>query len=290
MTTESVLARQAGVISRPQAIAEGMSASTIDRRVLSGLWRSLHPRVYLSSDHKLTDEARLRGASLWAEPDAIVSGLAAAWWHGLCPIAPRVIEITVALGRRLSAPPGVRLRRRDLPAADRTEVRGVRVTPVPLTVLEAAVELGSAGSQLLDRALQRHTNLPALYRAQSRNLGRRGSARAAELLRAAADRAASQAERVVVRLLRDAGVAGWRIGYPVNGFDVDLAFPTHRVAIEIDGWAWHSDVARFRRDRRRQNAIVLAGWTILRFTWHDLTERPAAVIAEIRMALAGPAA
>jgi very-short-patch-repair endonuclease len=285
MTTESVLARQAGVISRSQAKAEGMSASTIDRRVLNGLWRSLYPRVYLSSDHVLTDEARLRGASLWAEPDATISGLAAAWWHGLWPIAPRIIDITVALSRRLPARPGVRLRRRNLPVADRVEVRGVRVTQVPLTVLEAAVELGSAGSQLLDRALQRRTNLPALHRAQSRNLARRGSATAAELLRAAADRAASQAERIVVTLLRDARMTGWRIGYPVNGYDVDLAFPAYRVAIEVDGWAWHSDVARFRHDRRRQNAIVLAGWTILRFTWHDVTERPAAVIAEIRMAL-----
>jgi very-short-patch-repair endonuclease len=41
----------------------------------------------------------------------------------------------------------------------------------------------------------------------------------------------------------------------------------------------------FRRDRQRQNAVVLAGWTVLRFTWHDLTQRPNEVIAEIRLAL-----
>jgi very-short-patch-repair endonuclease len=59
-----------------------------------------------------------------------------------------------------------------------------------------------------------------------------------------------------------------------------------RVAIEVDGWAWHWDAERFRGDRRRQNAVALADWTILRYTWHDLIQRPAQVVAEIRTALA----
>jgi len=54
----------------------------------------------------------------------------------------------------------------------------------------------------------------------------------------------------------------------------------------VDGWAWHVDVERFQADRRRQNRLVAAGWTVLRFTWHDLTGRPAEVIAEIRVAVA----
>ena len=96
---------------------------------------------------------------------------------------------------------------------------------------------------------------------------------------------------MVIKLLRDARLTGWQCGYRVDAYEVDIAFPEGQVAIEIDGWAWHSDVERFRRDRRRQNALVLAGWTILRFTWHDLTNRPGAVVAEVRSALRGrPAA
>lgn len=45
------------------------------------------------------------------------------------------------------------------------------------------------------------------------------------------------------------------------------------------------DVDRFRADRRKGNALVRAGWQLLRFTWHDLTNRPAYVISEIRSAL-----
>ena len=291
MTIEGVLRRQVGVISRSQALAEGMSSSTVSRRVSSGSWVPLHPQVFLASDHGLTDEARLRAAVLWAGPGATVSGVAAAWWHGLWPNARSINEVTVPENRRPAVRPGIQVRRRDLPLADRIEVRGLWVTDVPLTVLEAAVALGEAGSRLIDRALQRRLDFGALYRAHCRNAGRRGSPLAVGLLRAAADRAASEAERVVIKLLRDARLPGWQSGYQVNGYQVDIAFPAHQLAIEVDGWAWHSDVDRFRRDRQRQNALVLAGWTILRFTWHDLTNRPGAVIAEIRAALgARPAA
>jgi very-short-patch-repair endonuclease len=106
------------------------------------------------------------------------------------------------------------------------------------------------------------------------------------LLRAARHGAASEAERLLITLLRDAALTGWRCGYRVGRYELDVAFPTERIAIEVDGWAWHSDVERFRRDRRRQNDLVLAGWTVLRFTWHDLTNRPDTVIAQIRSALA----
>ncbi len=70
------------------------------------------------------------------------------------------------------------------------------------------------------------------------------------------------------------------------GYEIDVAFPARRLAVEVDGWAWHSGVDRFRWDRQRQNALVNAGWRVLRFTWHDFTARPEAVIAEIRAALA----
>ena len=68
---------------------------------------------------------------------------------------------------------------------------------------------------------------------------------------------------------------------PVRAYRIDLAFPAARLAIEVDGWAWHVDAARFRNDRRKGNAITRAGWDLLRFTWHDLDGLPAATIAEI---------
>jgi very-short-patch-repair endonuclease len=154
-----------------------------------------------------------------------------------------------------------------------------------LTVLETAVALPD-GSAFLDRALQRRVRFPTLYRAFCRNMGARGSSAAGRLLVAAADRADSAAERLLVTLLRTAGVTGWVLGYPFGPYRIDVAFPAARLAIEVDGWAWHVDAARFRNDRRKGNAITRAGWDLLRFTWHDLDGRPAEIVAEIVETLA----
>jgi very-short-patch-repair endonuclease len=280
MQVEMMLRQQHGVISRDQARAAGMSGARIDRQLVSGRWLRVHPRVYLAADRDLTDEARLVAAARWAGEPSSVSGVAAAWWLGLWP-APPTVELTVPLSRCLRPPPGVRVRRRNLSACDRVGVRGLCLTAVPLTVLEAAVNLGERGGELLDRALQRRVRLDALRQAHHRNLSRRGSTAAGRLLAAASDRAASTAERAMITLLRSAGIAGWHLHYRDSGYELDFAFPARRVAIEVDGWAWHSDAGTFRRDRRRQNAVVLAGWTVLRFTWHDLTHSPDQVIAEI---------
>jgi len=284
--TDAILRRQHGVISLRQAIATGLTPRGVHHRVAAGRWRRLYPRVFHRADQELSDTARVWAAALSAMPRAAVTGLAAAWWHGLVDECPEEVEVTVARGRQPAGRPGVRVRRRDLADADLVLSRFLWVSDVPLTVLEAAVELGTEGPAFLDRMLQRRVRLEALSRAHRRNLGRYGSAAAAGLLRAAADGAASEAERQLVRLLRGAGLTGWQLGYAVSGYVLDLAFPAARVAVEVDGWAWHSGVAEFRADRRRQNALVLGGWTVLRFTWDDLVHHPNAVLTQIHAALA----
>ena len=88
-----------------------------------------------------------------------------------------------------------------------------------------------------------------------------------------------------MKLLRQAGITGWRANYPVGGYKVDVGFPKVKVAIEVDGLAFHSDADVFVADRQRQNIITLLAWKVLRFTWLDLTEYPQRVIAEIKYAI-----
>jgi very-short-patch-repair endonuclease len=281
VSLDDLVRRQGGVLALRQAVAPGMSAATVQRRAREGSWERLHPAVYLLAGHRLTDEVRVRAAWLWAGEGAAVSGPAAAYWHGMLDRAPRIVELTTPRGRSPRCPEGVRVRRRDLPAIDVAGRRDLWLTAPPLTALETAVALAD-GSAFLDRALQRHVRFPTLYRAYCRNIGRRGSSAAGRLLVAAADRADSAAERLLVRMLRDAGVGGWVLGHPFGPWRIDLAFPRQKVAVEVDGWAWHVDAERFRADRRKQNALVRAGWEPLRYTWHDLDGRPAAVLDEIR--------
>lgn len=110
------------------------------------------------------------------------------------------------------------------------------------------------------------------------------------MITAAADRADSAAERLLVKLVREAGITGWVLGHPFGPYRIDMAFPASRVAVEVDGWAWHVDAERFRADRRKGNAITRGSWDLLRFTWHDLDGRPAESVAEISETLALAAA
>ena len=67
---------------------------------------------------------------------------------------------------------------------------------------------------------------------------------------------------------------------------MDVLFEQERVVIEVDGYGTHSSREAFQRDRTRQNELVAAGYRVLRFTWDDLDRRPAAVIRQVRTALA----
>ncbi|MBB3037015.1 hypothetical protein [Hoyosella altamirensis] len=134
---------------------------------------------------------------------------------------------------------GVQVRHRDLHTADLTMHRHLPLTALPLTVIEAAVLLDDAA--VVDRALQqRIVTLGELDSAHERNKGRRGSKTAAKLLKTARSGGASEGERLLHRLLREAGITGWKPHVRACGFEIDVAFDTQRVAIEVDGWAWHA--------------------------------------------------
>jgi very-short-patch-repair endonuclease len=280
---DEYLRRQDGVLTLAQAVHSGLSRQAVYRRVKSGHWRRCAPAVYFADDRPFTDAARIR-STVWGYGNhASASGLTAAWWHGLIRFAPDIVEVTVPRDKNGRARPGSRLRRRDLQPVDIVERKGLQVTALPLTVVEAAVR-HRGGTALMDSALQRHVELRELWRAHLRNKGRYGSPTARRLLQAASDGARSEAERLLVKLLRDNDMTGWKTNYPVGGYKVDVAFPKQKVAIETDGWAFHTNQEDFQNDRERQNKIMLLGWQVLRFTWLDLTEYPQRVLAVIRSA------
>jgi very-short-patch-repair endonuclease len=71
---------------------------------------------------------------------------------------------------------------------------------------------------------------------------------------------------------------GWFIGR------ADFVWWDQKVLVEFDG-DHHRDRQAWVKDVRRQNALIAAGWTILRFTSADVLGRPGYVIATIRAAL-----
>lgn len=87
----------------------------------------------------------------------------------------------------------------------------------------------------------------------------------------------SELERKFLRLVRHAGLPEPSRQYRIGHRRVDFAYPESRVAIELDGVAFHGSPSAIASDRRRQNQLVLAGWTVLRFGWEDVTRDEVAV-------------
>ena len=284
-----LLTRQAGVISRSQALAAGLSRDTVDHRVKARRWQPLYPGVYLAADrsqvHQLTDgradEVRVRAAQLWAGEDALVCGLAAAWWCGMVDEPPATVAVSVGRRRRLRRRPGVEVIRRDLAVRDRRVHRGLAITAPALTVLDAAVELGDVGPTFLDGALRGSMRFAEVHAACCRYAGSTGSASARRLLNAAVERSADEARRELRALLRGAGACGWTDAIEVEGRPVDAAFPVARVAVLTSGWAEPVEPPSVEAAARRWTVLIGKGWTIVHVTWRDLVERPHGVLADI---------
>jgi very-short-patch-repair endonuclease len=240
--------------------------------------------VYFVDDRPFTDAARVRSAVWGYGSQACASGLAAAWWLGLTKFAPDIVEVTVPRNSHGRCHEGSRVRRRQLPEPDVVERRGLRVTSLSLTAVESAVRHGG-GPKLMDEALRGHTELRKLWAAHLRNKGRYGSPAARRLLQAADNGTKSAAERLFARLLAKASVKGWKANQKIIGYEVDFFFEEAGLVVEVDGFAFHTDPDAFERDRRKQNALVLAGYQVLRFTWLDLTEYPERVVALVKRAI-----
>jgi len=208
-----LLRRQDGLITCAQAAELGMAARTLRSRPHTDGWTRVAPQVYVTGAHPWTDAARVRAAGLWAGDRAVVSGSAAAQWHRMLDRAPDEVQLTAGRRTGLRPPAGVAVRRRDLAAADLVEMRGLWVTDRPLTALGTTTS-ADRGSKFFDRALQKYVRFPCVYPMYCRNMGAQGFAQIAALLTAAADRADSAAERLMITLLREAGLTGWSTADP----------------------------------------------------------------------------
>lgn len=73
---------------------------------------------------------------------------------------------------------------------------------------------------------------------------------------------------------------------PGRRFRIDIAFPAHQLAIEMDGWQFHAQtLSGFQKDRERQNLLAIQGWTILRFTAKDVHKNLPSVLETIQICL-----
>lgn len=280
--------RAHGMATRHQILEMGVPERTLRRRVREGLLVGVNSQVLALPGLPMDLRAKTR-AALLVHPHAIPTGPAAAAFLGRGPWDrfewgddPWLIhERTRAVTARLVVHPGARTVR----------AGGIMVTRPADTLVDLVRFWPRMDAlEVAQRGIVRGTvSLPFLTQAHARLTRLAGAKQLREVIEELSEGARSEAESRAISLLRDAGISGWianhRVRVGSRWYVVDLAFPAQRLAVEIDGRAFHSDAGAFQRDRHRQNDLVAAGWTVLRFTWSDLVDRPEYVLRAILAAL-----
>ena len=284
----AVARRQGGVLSRAQCRAAGLTPRQVDGLLRRGALLRMGSGVLRLAGAPSSEDTRHWHAVL-ATRGVLIAGSAAYLWQML-DHPPAQVQVAVGSQRRVNDPAGVRVRRLDIPDSELTSRFRLPTTTRARAAIDHVADCPLYEAvPFADRALaQGWFTITDLQRRLARPA--RGNGRLRQVARTLMVGAEAESERRLHRLLRAHDIAGWVANYPVLLAGrliarIDIAFPALRLAIEVDGLAYHSDRLRFQRDRTRQNDLVNLGWTVLRFTWQDITADPERVIAVVRMAL-----
>lgn len=270
--------RQYGAFTRCQAIACGFSESTIHRRLQSGLLIPAHPGVYLDPSAPETLEQQAMAACLACGSGSVSSHLTAAVLLGL--------DLALAGRPEVTVPPGLHPRSAQI-RVHRTrslapyEVATIKRVPITSAMRVLADLAGPTDPLLLEIMVdtfwrRRSIDPMRTFRYMSRpsQLCRPGTGTLRALLRERIGLRppGSDLETIYLQILKEFGVPLPERQHPVTTRHgprfIDLAYPDHRVAIELNGFDRHArDRIVFDDDHLRRNDIEALGWSIREFTW-----------------------
>jgi very-short-patch-repair endonuclease len=238
-------------------------------------------------------------ATLWAGPKAAASHRSAAALWEFPHFPPDLIELSTPQQRMARGDWPILHRVRDLRATDIASIAEIPVTSPARTLLDICglvrVIEPTVVEEALDDALRRElTSLPRLrWTAERVGRGKPGSTMLKELLRRRAPGFVppdSQLESMLLRVLRNARLPEPSRQHEIREMGkllarVDIAYPDVQLAIEADGYRYHSGRIAWQKDLARRNALTSRGWRILHVTWEDLRKRRGHVVEEIRRTL-----
>jgi Transcriptional regulator, AbiEi antitoxin/Protein of unknown function (DUF559) len=286
---------QEGIVSRRQALRSGMTPDAVKWAVRRGAWEPVYPGVYAVFTGTVGRRARLWATLLYAGEGAVLSHETAAELTGLADRKSALITVTVPNGRRVVAPPGVKIH---ISRQAGLKWRFARGIPPHTLTDDTIIDLANAADSLDDvigwvtTAFARHlTSEWPLRRAIAARIRLRWRDQLNEIITFAAggthsvlefryDRDVERAHglpraaRQVPFIKRD-GSRGFRDRYYEQ---------CGRLVIELDGKRYHPDENR-QHDRARDNLAAAKGGSTLRYDWGDVTREACETAAQVYEAL-----
>ena len=279
-------ARQHGVFGLHQLRELGLTARGAQKRVAAGRLHRIHQGVYSLVPRELLKWQGLYMAAVLAcGPNAVLSHRSAARLHELRNYGFWRIEVTVP-GRSTRTHEGLAVHRSTtITEVDVTVVAGIPVTSIHRTLFDLAEVLTQRQlERAFDQAeIMQLLDLNMVHDQLARNPNRPAAKAVRHLLQThyiGSTPTENEFEDAFLALTRSIGLPDPRTQFYIDPGDgepplrADFAWPEYRIVIETDGRRTHGTKQAFENDRRRDQRLIAAGWTVIRTTWRQLTQRP----------------
>jgi hypothetical protein len=224
--------------------------------------------------------------------DSVVSHASASVLQGqplpLLRDEPRAVWVTAPRHGRIVA--GTHRRLGVVDSVDRVEIEGVLCTSVARTALDLARRRRLPQSLVVLDAAAARVGKDALRDACSRLRWKKDRRLLLDALAVTDPLSESPLESSSRGVMLLAGVPapelqGWVTGADGRSYRADFLWREHRVIGEADGMIKYAGIEDVRAEKRREDALRQAGYTLVRWTADELRRTPDRVIARILKAL-----
>lgn len=290
---ERLARAQAGLVARSQVMAAGYKAKEWAGLIRAGRLMPARRGLYELFATRDWYERELHAALLLAGEGSVLSGRSAALLHRLWgqDRAATPLELIIPRKRKIAVP-GLNVTRMDLAEADVQVLRHLRVTTPVRTLVDLAAVLEWEGLALAFESARRYPRFLEDLSERLKQAEPYGAEALRELLRDARARPRpfdSAWEVMIWRRLKQSGlprpVPQYAIKTARQTFYADFAWPTQKVALELEGYETHGLQTAFQRDRRRTSAIASEGYLYFPLTFERYLTDFAGYLAEVREAV-----
>ena len=278
---ERIASAAHGVVMRADLLSAGVTRQEIASRLQSGGLLRVHRGVYRVGHRAPSLDATYLAAVLAAGEGTLLSGRAAAHLFVLTKSTAPTPEVIARTQRRIE---GVTTHRsHSLNARDATTFRGIPVTTVPRTMVDLAGELWpDALARACHEAGVRYGTTPkAVEEVLARRPSTPGAKKLRRVLHGDVHVTLSTLEARFLELLSENGLDPPITNRPAGGRRVDCRWPEQRLTVELDGYQFHNSRHSWELDRLREREARARGDEFRRYTYGDVFERPALMLAEL---------
>jgi hypothetical protein len=284
--------RQHGVLAHWQLLQLGAARNMVLGRRQAGLLIPLHRGVYAWGHRQPTRQGQWMAAVLACGPGAVLSHFSAGSHWGICGARGPVEALRQSGGFK---PDGnhrwVLLHQtRRLEPYEVTVERGIPVAVMERVLLDLAAR---TNAKRLERMfVQAYKSEGFSWSRLGRIINRRRGCKGVGRLRRIAlevDPEALETKSVpevdFLALCREAGLPTPAVNVLVEGHLVDFLWAEQKLVVETDSWSHHGDPLAFEKDRRRDVALIAAGYVVLRTTYKMLERNSEPFLQNVRRAL-----